>query len=119
MDSDSSDEEDKILWLEDFDVERDQAFVEEVVKPYFKTIFSDIAIRRHSPSKKEEEKLPEHIDKVAFFEYTNLPGIIGDRFYSLFKCADKEIVLKQNFVDTMIKVYISTFDTQQKMVFDL
>ena len=40
-------------------------------------------MRRHSPKKVEEEL--EFIDKVAFFEYTQLPGIINDRFFSQFR----------------------------------
>ena len=54
--------------IEDFNVDTDTDFLENVVKPYFSTIFQDVAMRRHSPKKTDDEL--EFVDKVAFFEYT-------------------------------------------------
>jgi len=42
----------------------------------------DIAQRRMAPKKTDDKE--DYVDNVAFFEYTNLPGIINDRFYSTF-----------------------------------
>ena len=50
--------------------------------PYFQTLFQDLAMRRHQPKKSDDEL--DFIDKVAFFEYVQLPGIITDRFFSVF-----------------------------------
>lgn len=82
-DSVSNNGGDEVILIEDFDEALDTDFLNNVVKPYFKTIFMDVAMRRHSPKKTDDEL--EFIDKVAFFEYTLLPGIINDRFFSLFQ----------------------------------
>ena len=72
----------EVILIEDFDETQDSEFLNQIAKPYFRTLFMDVAMRRHSPKKNDEEV--EFIDKVAFFEYTQLPGIINDRFFSLF-----------------------------------
>jgi len=68
--------------LEDFDNNIDRKFLVEIASPYFKSIFVDIAMRRLAPKTSDNEA--EFLDNVAFFEYTKLPGIICDRFYSSF-----------------------------------
>ena len=54
---------DEVILIEDFDEALDTQFLNDVVKPYFKTIFQDVAMRRHSPKKTDDEV--EFIDKVA------------------------------------------------------
>ena len=85
----NAEEEEKLL-IEDFNEEIDAEFLINVVRPYFKTIFSDLAMRRHSPKTTSDER--EFVDKVAFFEYALLPGIINDRFFSLFQKSTNEHV---------------------------
>ena len=102
--------------IEDFN-ENDREFLNTKVRPYFKTIFSDIAMRRHSPKKTEDEL--EFIDKVAFFEYTNLPGYINDRFFSLFEKSSDEHIYERGFVDGMIRVYMSTIEERMKLTFQM
>ena len=70
------------LLIEEFDEEQDRRFLDEVVRPYFTNIFLDIAQRVREPKKTDDRE--EYVDNVAFFEFTNLPGIINDRFYSTF-----------------------------------
>ena len=89
----------------------------DVVKPYFKTIFQDVAMRRHSPKKTDDEL--EFVDKVAFFEYALLPGIINDRFFSLFPKTQEEHVYERGFVDSMIKVYLSSFEEKMRLTFKM
>ena len=102
--------------IEEFN-ENDREFLNQKVRPYFKTIFSDIAMRRHSPKKTEDEL--EFIDNVAFFEYTNLPGYINDRFFSLFEKSSDEHIYERGFVDGMIRVYMSTIDERMKLTFQM
>ena len=86
----------------------DSEFLNSVVVPYFKTIFTDVAMRRHSPKKTDDEL--EFIDKVAFFEYTLLPGLINDRFHSQFAKGSDDHIYEKSFIDGMIRVYLSSFE---------
>lgn len=72
-------------------------------------------MRRHSPKKTDDEL--EFVDKVAFFEYTLLPGIINDRFFSLFQKTAEDHIYESAFVSGMIKVYLSTFEEKMRLTF--
>lgn len=74
-------------------------------------------MRRHSPKKTDNEV--EFIDKVAFFEYTNLPGIINDRFYSLFERTKDEHIYKDTFVEGFLKVFLSSVETKMHLTFKM
>ena len=106
-----------VIHIEDFDESKEKDFIDTVAKPYFGGIFSDIAMRRHSPKKTDNEY--EFIDKVAFFEYTNLPGIINDRFYSLFERTKDEHIYKQAFVNGFLKVFLSSVDSKMNLTFKM
>ena len=104
-----------VIHIEDFDESKEKDFMENVARPYFGGIFSDIAMRRHSPKKTDNEY--EFIDKVAFFEYSNLPGIINDRFYSLFERTKDEHIYKAAFVDGFLKVFLSSVESKMQLTF--
>mmetsp|Transcript_1106 Transcript_1106/g.1873 ORF Transcript_1106/g.1873 Transcript_1106/m.1873 type:complete len:161 (+) Transcript_1106:434-916(+) len=74
-------------------------------------------MRRHSP-KKTDENL-EFVDKVAFFEYTKLPGIINDRFFSQFRKTSDDHIYEAPFIEGMIKVYLSSFEEKMRMTFKM
>lgn len=103
--------------IEDFDQEKDGQFLNDIVKPYFGTIFHDVAMRNHSPKKNNEEV--EFIDKVAFFEFTNLPGIINDRFHSLFQKNSDDHIYQDAFVEGITKVYLSTIEEKMRLTFKM
>lgn len=105
------------MLIEDYNEAVDSEFLNEVVTPYFKTIFTDVAMRRHSPKKAGDEL--EFIDKVAFFEYTALPGIINDRFFSLFQKTADDHIYESSFVNGMIKTYLSTFEEKMRLTFKM
>ena len=109
--------EQEVILIEDFDPALDSEFLNEVVKPYFKTIFTDVAMRRHSPKKVDEDL--EFIDKVAFFEYTQLPGIINDRFFSQFRKTSDDHIYEAPFIEGMNKVYLSSFEDKMRMTFKM
>ena len=117
MDSVSQMMNDDVILIEDFDEALDLEFLNTVVRPYFKTIFADVAMRRHSPKTNDEEL--EFVDKVAFFEYTQLPGIINDRFYSLFRKTAEDHIYESAFVEGLVKVYLSTFDEKMRLTFKM
>ena len=60
----------------------DAKFTEEAVYPYFKALFNSLSIRNTSPRKARSSE--KFIDTATFFEYTKLPGLIADRFFSSF-----------------------------------
>lgn len=111
------DENDDVILIEDYDASKDQEFLTKIVKPYFNTIFQDVAMRRHQPKKEGEEV--EFIDKVAFFEYTLLPGIINDRFFSLFQKSADDHIYESAFVEGITKVYLSSFEEKMRMTFKM
>ena len=106
-----------VILIEDFDEAKDSEFLNEVAKPYFATIFQDVSMRRHAPKKSSDER--EFIDKVAFFEYTLLPGIINDRFYSQFTKTTDDHIYESAFINTMQKVYLSSFDDKMRLTFNM
>ena len=108
---------DDYLFIEEFNTEQDGRFLEEVVKPYFANIFSDIAQRRMAPKKANDNE--DYVDKVAFFEYTNLPGIITDRFYSTFEGHKDNRITMQSFVDGFSRVYLAPIEEKMKLTFQM
>jgi len=117
MDSNSQINNEEVILVEDFDEALDSDFLSNVVIPYFKTIFADVAMRRHSPKTNDDET--EFVDKVAFFEYTQLPGIINDRFYSLFRKTADDHIYENAFVESFVKVYLSTFEEKMTLTFKM
>ena len=104
------------LLVEEFDVGADKRFLNEEVKPYFANIFQDISARSMSP--KKEGSSPEAVlDNVAFFEYTNLPGMINDRFYSTFEGSAENQLTKDSFVDGFCRVYLSSIEEKMRLTF--
>ena len=108
---------DDVLHIEDFDEFKEKEFLEQTVRPYFGGIFQDIAMRRHSPKGKEEDG--DFIDKVAFFEYSNLPGIINDRFFSVFDKNKNDQIGRDSFIEGMTKVFCSKLDTKMHLTFKM
>ena len=107
----------EVILIEDFDEAQDSEFLNNIAKPYFRTLFMDVAMRRHSPKKNDEEV--EFIDKVAFFEYSQLPGIINDRFFSLFQKTPDDHIYEKSFIDGMISVYLSSFEDKMRLTYKM
>lgn len=95
--------EDDIIEFIDISSDTEAAeFRKKVVIPYFKDIFKSL-----SESSKDKEK---HVDKVTFLQYTNLPGVLGDRIYTIMdEDADGFLDLKE-FIGGLFKIYFSTFE---------
>ena len=110
------DQHDKIL-VEDFDPIVDQRFKSEIVDSYFRDLFNDVAIRSHSP--KQTDILEAYVDNVAFFEFTKLPGIICDRFFSTFKRTKENFILEESFVAGFQNVFLSTLEEKMHLTFKM
>ena len=77
-------------------------FRKKVVIPYFKDIFKSL-----SESCPDQDK---HVDKVTFLQYANLPGVMGDRIYSIMdEDGDGFLDLKE-FINGLFKIYFSSFE---------
>lgn len=90
----------ELLYLEDYHPKLDLAFSESELKPYFKHVFNDQALRSSAPPQGFKGK---SIDRNTFIEYVNLPGIVCDRFFQLASEGNKDQrVLETNFINLMI-----------------
>lgn len=86
-------------------------------EPYFSTIFHDVAKRSISPRTADS---PQHfVDNVAFFEYTKLPGIICDRFFSIFARDKNGLIREDEFINRFIDVYLSNTQRKMEMTFKM
>lgn len=107
-----------MLLVNNFDDIIDQQFIHEVAIGYFRDIFRDVAIRSLSP-KKDYFDCPL-IDNVAFFEFIKLPGIICDRFFSVFeRTKDTNFILEDSFIRTFTKVYLSSLETKIHLTYQM
>lgn len=87
----------------------------EEFKPFLKGLFDDFCLRSTPPPSKE---LGKSIDKATFTEYTNLPGIVSDRFYALAKQPDNRIYF-QEFQNLMCTVFNSKLEAKMNFVFQM
>lgn len=78
--------------------------------PYFSEVFEDL-------ERREENQQKGFISKATFLEYSNLPGIVGDRFYAMMDPRDQGIIEMREFVHKIIMTFISDLDTKLRMTF--
>lgn len=58
------------------------------------------------------------LDKNAFIEFINCPGIVSDRLFTLASQGNKEERIEQsNFVKLMLEIYSSDIDGKMNLVF--
>lgn len=86
-------------------------FKKNVAIPYFKDIFKDLVAQSDDKTK--------GINKVTFLTYTNLPGMIGDRFFAVLDLSKTGYIDLREFVHGFFKVYYSNLETKMKMTFDV
>jgi len=99
------------LVIPDFSEIESDTFKKEVVIPYFKDIYKDLASR--------SDKKTSGINKITIIDYCQLPGILAERFFSLLDANNDEYIDLREFVYILFKVYYSSFDAQVKLVFDI
>lgn len=97
-------DKDKIEFIDISSDTESAEFRKKIVIPYFKDIFKSL-----SESCADQEK---HVDKVTFLQYTNLPGVLGDRIYAIMdEDGDGFLDLKE-FINGLFKIYFSSFDAK-------
>lgn len=72
--------------------------------PYFKDIYKDLV------SQSDDKK--KGINKVSLLNYTQLPGIIGERFFAVLDLNRTEYIDLKQFVHGFFKVYYSNLETK-------
>ena len=107
------------MYVEDYNAEIDDKFVNQELKPYLAGVFADYALRSTPPSSSSQYP-GKSIDKVTFIEYIQLPGIVSDRFYALARRdrTDSRIG-EEAFISLMLMVFGSSLDEKMKFTFKM
>lgn len=104
-----------MILVEDLNKELAEKFEKKILKPYFKNLFKDLSLRSTISNSGGV-----FVDKNAFVEYMNLPGIVSDRLFALASNNSKEEKIEQdNFVKLMLDVYSSELDDKMKIAFKI
>lgn len=102
-------EGDKIEMTE-LDLTTSKDYLKNVVYPYFIDIYNDLCQRSD-----DQEK---GVDKVTMLEYSNLPGMVGERFFHLFDNNKDGYVDKKEFVKGFSRIFSSQLDTFLQLIFE-
>ena len=68
---------------------------------------------------KNHEQQGELVDKSTFYDYTQLPGIINDRFFNLFTHTSDDKIEENSFIEGMLRVYLSNLEDKMKLTFQM
>jgi Ca2+-binding EF-hand superfamily protein len=85
-------------------------FQKNVVLPYFKDIYKDLASRSENPDK--------GIEKFTILQYCELPGVYGDRFFAILDTDGSGFIELKEFLVGLFRVYCSDFETNMKLAFE-
>ena len=102
--------EDKIELVDDA-ILKNEEFKKNVAIPYFKDIYKDLVSQSDDKGK--------GINKITMLTYSNLPGIIGERFVAVLDLSKTDYIDLREFVHGFFKVYYSNLETKIKLSFDL
>lgn len=112
----------EFLHIEEFDKEKDSAFVQDQLIPYFSDLYKDLMVRSANN---------KHLDVVAFTEYTKLPGIINERIRHMFTKGNGKLEIKNSknvkdemvplsvFIKNMCLIFIGDLESRMKFTFDM
>jgi len=99
----------KLEMLTDSLVESEH-FQKNIVLPYFKDIYKDLASRSENPNK--------GIEKFTILQYCELPGVYGDRFFAILDTDGSGFIELKEFLVGFFRVYCSDFETNMKLAFE-
>ena len=100
-----------VIELVDDAILNNEEFKKNVAIPYFKDIYKDLVAQSDDKSK--------GINKITMLSYTNLPGIIGERFVTVLDLSKSDYIDLREFVHGFFKVYYSNLETKIKLSFDM
>ena len=99
-----------------------EEFKKNVAIPYFKDIYKDLVQWSDQKSKGINKVSILTVSLQVFFtnfQYSQLPGIIGERFFSVLDLNGDCFIDLKEFVHGFFKVYYSNLDTKIKLAFDM
>lgn len=82
-----------------------------VCLPYFKDIYTDLVGRSDNKQK--------GINKISFVEYTLLPGLLAERFFSVLDVDKDEYLSQKEFLTGLLRLYCSKFNQKINLVFEI
>ena len=88
-----------------------EEFKKNVAIPYFKDIYKDLVAQSDEKAK--------GVNKITMLQYSNLPGIIGERLFAVLDLSKSEFIDLREFVHGFFKVYYSNLETKIKLSFDI
>jgi hypothetical protein len=103
------------IQVEDYDEQLDGKFVRELMVPYMRDLYKDLALRSLAPAAIKEKKL----DKVTFIKYCNLPGIICERLLKVFDSNNDGMITEASFIQNLTKIFISDLETRLQFTFNM
>ena len=95
----------------ELDLAQSKEYLWKVVYPYFIDIYDDLVQR--------SDNRELGLDKVTVLEYTQLPGILGERLFQVFDKNKNEYIDKKEFLKGMIQIYSSNLETSFAFVFNM
>lgn len=97
--------------LHDDQILHDEDFKKNVAIPYFKDVYKDLVAQSDNKAK--------GINKITMLTYTNLPGILGERFFAVLDLSKSDYIDLREFVFGFFKVFYSNLETKMKLCFDV
>ena len=98
------------FYIEDLSEDLMKKFISQQLHPYLKNVYADLLLRS-APAK--DPRYNHLVDKVTLCEFTQLPGLMSDRFNALCGSNHKYQegrISETNFMEVMTAVYASTVD---------
>lgn len=79
--------------------------------PYFKDIYKDLV--------QQSDEKNKGINKISFLTYTQLPSLIGERFFTVIDLNGDGFIELKEFVHGMFKVFYSNLETKLQLCFNM
>jgi hypothetical protein len=95
--------------LEFTESQESQNFKLNVVLPYFKDIYCDLVTRSDDKHK--------GINKVTFVEYTQLPGLLAERLFSVWDVDKDDYLSQKEMLAGLLRLFCSTFNQKIGLVY--
>lgn len=98
-----------------------EEFKKNVAIPYFKDIYKDLVSQSDAKSKGFNKITLLNVSAIPFIsvQYSQLPGIIGERLFAVLDLKGQEYVDLREFVHGFFKIYYSNLETKLKLTFDM
>ena len=93
------------------EIQSNQDFKVKICLPYFKDIYKDLQERSDQPEK--------GINKISLLDYAQLPGVLGDRFFTILDSDKNGYIDQREFLTGLFRIFCSTFDEKSDFVFEI